>query len=73
MFQSFFTSFIMVFTTITTLFRGVNSYAQAFEKSGIMVDNYVDDAVQLQKLEHAKRMEALRTKATEQGVKLEID
>jgi hypothetical protein len=73
MFQSFFTSFIMVFTTITTLFRGVNSYAQAFEKSGIMVDNYVDDAVQLQKLEHAKRMEALRNKATEQGVNLEID
>ena len=73
MFQSFFTSFIMIFTTITTLFRGVNSYAQAFEKSGIMVDNYVDDAVQLQKLEHSKRMKALQTKATEQGVDLQID
>lgn len=73
MFQSFFTSFIMVFTTITTLFRGVNSYAQAFEKSGIMVDNYVDDAVQLQKLEHERRMAELRSKAEKQGVVIQID
>lgn len=73
MFQSFFQSFVMVFTTITTICSAFNKYASAFEKSGTMVDNYVNDAVKLQKLEHAKRMAELTAKAEEQGVTIEID
>lgn len=73
MFQSFFSTFVTIFTTITTLFSALNKYASAFEKSGIMVDNYVDDAVKLQKLEHERRMSELRSKAEEAGITIEID
>lgn len=73
MFQSFFSTFVMLFTTITTLCSALNKYASAFDKSGQMVDNYVSDAVQLQKLEHEKRMAELRSKAEKQGVVIQID